>query len=61
MVRSKNLRKHGGSTNIVDLDQLVIDALGIDGEHHKQWFLEQIAEELGIPLDQVDYEPGNPP
>jgi hypothetical protein len=30
------------------LDQLVIDALYTDGGHHKQWYLEQIADALGI-------------
>lgn len=29
---------------------LIADALYIDGEHHKQWYLWQIAEALGIDL-----------
>lgn len=28
--------------------KLALDGLVIDGEHHKQWFLEQIAFECGV-------------
>jgi hypothetical protein len=44
----------------VDIDQakiLIADALSFDGEHHKQWYLWQIADALGIDLsDQWDDE-----
>jgi hypothetical protein len=43
---------------------LIFDALTTDGEHHKQWYLEQIAAVLGIPLTEMrelDYEKGIPP
>ncbi len=41
---------------------LVIGGLTTDGEHHKQWYLEQIANALGIELTQeLDYEKGIAP
>ena len=40
--------------------ELIIDALSIDGAHHKQWYLWQIAKALGIELD-VDSDPGVAP
>lgn len=36
------------------IGSLVIDALLTDGAHHKQWYLEQIAEELGIPKEEYE-------
>ncbi len=36
-----------------------IDALTIDGGHHKQWYLERIADYFGI--DLPDHEPGIAP
>ena len=39
---------------------LVEDALTTDGAHHKQWYLEQIARYLELPVT-VDYEPGTAP
>jgi len=39
---------------------LLEDALVTDGGHHKQWYLEQIAKYLELPVT-VDYEPGIPP
>ena len=35
---------------------LAIDGLFTDGAHHKQWYLEQILETLGINLDQLAEE-----
>jgi len=41
---------------------LIIGALTTDGEHHKQWYLERIAEVLGIELvTELDYEKGIAP
>jgi hypothetical protein len=41
---------------------LIICALTTDGEHHKQWYLEQIAKVLGIELvAELDYEKGIAP
>jgi len=37
----------------VDLNEIIelfVDALYIDGAHHKQWYLWKIAEALGIDL-----------
>ena len=36
---------------LVDTIELVIDALCCDGEHHKQWYLEEI---LGVLCDSID-------
>ena len=41
---------------------LIIEGLCNDGAHHKQWYLERIAEVLGIELVQeLDYEKGIAP
>lgn len=37
---------------------LLIQAVQTDGEHHKQWYLEQIANLIGVALP--DHEPGVP-
>ncbi len=34
-----------------DIVELATDGLLTDGEHHKQWYLEQILERLGINLE----------
>ena len=41
---------------------LIIEGLTTDGAHHKQWYLEQIANVLGIELvAELQYEKGMPP
>lgn len=40
--------------------ELVEGGLTIDGAHHKQWYLEQIAIQLELPMP-VDREPGIAP
>ncbi len=37
-----------------DLADLVIAGLNTDGAHHKQWYLYQIAELLGLELEECD-------
>lgn len=44
---------------LADLSDLLQAAVTTDGEHHKQWYLEQIAETLGIELQS--HEPGIAP
>jgi hypothetical protein len=39
---------------------LTEDALTTDGAHHKQWYLEQIASYLELPVT-ADHEPGTAP
>lgn len=34
--------------------ELLHDAVQTDGDHHKQWYLEQIAERLGISLPSLE-------
>ncbi|WP_276308608.1 hypothetical protein [Thermoflavimicrobium daqui] len=36
----------------LELKQIVEEAIYIDGEHHKQYFLIQIAKVLGIELEE---------
>ena len=44
-----------------EIEGLVIDALMIDGGHHKQWYLIQIAKKLGIDLSEYGIEEGVAP
>lgn len=39
-----------GFENMTKVADLVRDAVITDGEHHKQWYLEQIAERLELSL-----------
>ena len=38
-----------------------MDALVTDGEHHKQWYLEEIAKRLGIDIPNFAYDAGIAP
>lgn len=39
------------------IKELIFNGLCTDGAHHKQWYLEQIAEHLGYdPTSEEDYE-----
>lgn len=49
------------SKRMREIRGLIMDGLCTDGAHHKQWYLEQIAKELEINLDKVDYEDGIAP
>jgi hypothetical protein len=59
---------------LVEVYKLAIDGLGTDGDHHKQWFLEEILKvvvgeenydrifkELGEENDGYAWEPGIAP
>jgi hypothetical protein len=49
-----------GTENIVKT--LIKKAIETDGEHHKQWYLVQIALTLGVDIDDIDEdERGKPP
>jgi hypothetical protein len=43
------------------VEDLVIEALQIEGVHHKQYYLVQIAKKLRIDLSHVRHERGIPP
>lgn len=43
------------------VEELIIEALQTEGEHHKQYFLVQIAKKLGISLSHVEHDKGMPP
>jgi len=43
------------------LYNLIDEALATDGSHHKQWYLLEIAKELGISIDPDEYDEGIPP
>lgn len=47
-------------SSIDEICQLIILALLTDGAHHKQWYLEQMADVLGIQME-VEYKPGVAP
>lgn len=40
---------------------LIRDALTEEACHHKQWYLEKIAELIGICISDLDYEKGIAP
>lgn len=40
---------------------LLTEALKIDGEHHKQWYLEEVFKALGGDPTKVDHWEGIPP
>lgn len=54
---------------ITKLRELILDALICDGEHHKQWYLEEIGKECGIDIEKEyklatehqEWERGIPP
>jgi hypothetical protein len=41
-----------------EIADLVCEGVQTDGGHHKQWYLEQVAEKLGIELEE--HEEGIP-
>jgi hypothetical protein len=41
--------------------ELVEDGLMTDGDHHKQWFLSQIGDLVGIDIGPDDYNEGIAP
>ena len=43
------------------LENLVTEALAVDGSHHKQWYLHKIAERLGVEHPNDRFEEGVPP
>jgi hypothetical protein len=44
------------------LTELVTNGLFVDGAHHKQWFLEQIAKQFELRIDEAEWwEPGIAP
>lgn len=47
-VRAKDLQR---------IKQLVFDGLKTDGGHHKQWFLEQIGEMIGMKINKTGIVP----
>lgn len=60
-------RKKNMESKPVDVDkaiQLAQEGLGIDGAHHKQWYLEEILKSLGCDLPEnyeENYEAGIAP
>jgi hypothetical protein len=49
------------AATIPKIMDLALNALYIDGEHHKQWYLEQIARLAGADLADETHEPGIAP
>lgn len=46
---------------LLGVQDLIAWALACDGGHHKQWFIEKIAERLGMDLSGLGHEPGIAP
>lgn len=46
---------------LLGIGDLIAWALVTDGAHHKQWFLERIAERLGVDLSDSDHDLGIAP
>lgn len=44
-----------------DLEDFLIHGLQTDGGQHKQWYLEQLADGVGVELSEIDYEKGIAP
>lgn len=44
-----------------DIGDMLIDALCIDGAHHKQWYLYQIAEKYGLEVGAITDDKGIAP
>jgi hypothetical protein len=40
-----------GTVDIMKARALVFQGLAVNGDHHKQWFLEQIGSALGLDMD----------
>jgi len=51
----------GMEGTIRQTDFLIKEALFTDGAHHKQWFIEKIAEAIGINLEGIPFEKGISP
>jgi hypothetical protein len=43
---------------MIRVQQLINDGLCTDGGHHKQWYLEEIAKELGLTTLGLDVREG---
>ena len=43
------------------VEKIIKEALQVDGESHKQWYLEFLAETLDIDLSQFAYDEGRAP
>ena len=70
ILKPRNLRmaqRSGGgevknpSDKLEEIRGLVENALLTDGDHHKQWFLWQIAEVVGVDIDPDNVEEGVAP
>jgi hypothetical protein len=47
-----NVAKPNACPQLCEVTELIIDAVNIEGAHHKQWYLEQIAVKLDIELPE---------
>lgn len=45
------------TAKIETIAQYVEEALTTDGEHHKQWYLERLADELHLPHEKEGIAP----
>jgi hypothetical protein len=68
LTRAEHRRRHGitvkkdtrpwGFRKLNKITELCLEALGTDGDHHKQWYLEQILKESAGKLRYKDLSAG---
>lgn len=43
----------GAQNMVVTIEEIALEAIQVDGGHHKQWYLEQILEVCGWDMDEL--------
>lgn len=62
-----NILTAGLNERIENAKKLAVDGLQTDGDHHKQWYLQEILRALGYKISEIkkelncDWENGTPP
>lgn len=51
----------GVEPDLEEVRTIVLDGLKCDGDHHKQWYLEQVAGALGMEINYDEIDEGCPP
>jgi len=54
-------KEHEKDVEVIYVEDLIIEGLMTDGEHHKQWYLEEILRRLGGDPDELGHDPGVAP
>jgi hypothetical protein len=59
--KQKDMKEYLDRNDRALLYSLIIQALTVEGEHHKQWYLQRIAEVLEADVSEHDIEEGIAP